>query len=79
MVILTQIIKTIVYHTNDGSPPEAVVVLDYILAETLNGLTTYAGHNADIYSRIASLNVPRSCSQLPAPGTKTTRGDSRCR
>jgi len=59
MVILTQIIKTIVYHTNDGSLPEAVV-LDYILAETLNGLTTYAGHNADIYSRIASLNVPRS-------------------
>jgi len=30
-----------------GSLPEAVV-LDYILAETLNGLTTHAGHDAAV-------------------------------
>jgi len=29
---------------DDGTLPEAVV-LDYVLAETLNGLTTHAGHN----------------------------------
>lgn len=38
---------------DDGSLPE-VVVLDYILAETLNGLTTHAGHDAavDLLDRI---------------------------
>ena len=30
---------------DDGTLPEAVV-LDYVLAETLNGLTTHAGHDA---------------------------------
>jgi hypothetical protein len=38
---------------DDGSLPEAVV-LDYVLAETLNGLTTHAGHAAavDLLDRI---------------------------
>lgn len=38
---------------DDGSLPEAVV-LDYVLAETLNGLTTHAGHDAavDLLERI---------------------------
>lgn len=38
---------------DDGSPPEAVV-LDFVLAETLNGLTTHAGHDAavDLLDRI---------------------------
>ncbi|EMA64310.1 PIN domain-containing protein [Halorubrum lipolyticum] len=39
--------------TDDGSLPEAVI-LDYVLAETLNGLTTHAGHDAavDLLDRI---------------------------
>lgn len=38
---------------DSGSLPEAVV-LDYVLAETLNGLTTHAGHDAavDLLGRI---------------------------
>ena len=32
---------------DDGSLPEGVV-LDYVLAETLNGLTTHAGHDAAV-------------------------------
>jgi predicted nucleic acid-binding protein len=32
---------------DDGSLPEAVV-LDYVLAETLNGLVTHAGHDAAV-------------------------------
>jgi predicted nucleic acid-binding protein len=38
---------------DDGSLPEAIV-LDYVLAETLNGLTTHAGHDAavDLLDRI---------------------------
>jgi len=38
---------------DDGTLPEAVV-LDYVLAETLNGLTTHAGHGAavDLLDRI---------------------------
>ncbi|RKD89105.1 PIN domain-containing protein [Halopiger aswanensis] len=38
---------------DDGSLPEAVV-LDYVLAETLSGLTTHAGHGAavDLLDRI---------------------------
>ncbi|WP_430504828.1 PIN domain-containing protein [Haloparvum sp. PAK95] len=38
---------------DDGSLPEAVV-LDYVLAETINGLTTHAGHDAavDLLDRI---------------------------
>ncbi|MFC7143057.1 PIN domain-containing protein [Halosimplex aquaticum] len=43
----------IVRGIDDGSLPEAVV-LDYVLAETLNGLTTHAGHDAavDLLDRI---------------------------
>lgn len=38
---------------DDGTLPEAVV-LDYVLAETLNGLTTHVGHNpvTDFLDRI---------------------------
>lgn len=38
---------------DDGSLPEAVI-LDYVLAETLNGLTAHAGHDAavDLLDRI---------------------------
>jgi hypothetical protein len=38
---------------DNGTLPEAVV-LDYVLAETLNGLTTHAGHDAavDLLDRI---------------------------
>lgn len=38
---------------DDGSLPDAVI-LDYVLAETLNGLTTHAGHDAavDLLDRI---------------------------
>jgi len=38
---------------DDGSLPEAVV-LNYVLAESLNGLTTHAGHEAavDLLDRI---------------------------
>ncbi|WP_459190762.1 PIN domain-containing protein [Halosimplex sp. J119] len=38
---------------DDGSLPEAVL-LDYVLAETLNGLVTHAGHDAavDLLDRI---------------------------
>jgi len=49
MVILTQIIKTIVYHTNDGSSQN---VLDHILGRPLNDA---AGRPQIFYSRIASL------------------------
>ena len=37
----------ILQGVDDGSLPEAVV-LDYVLAETLNGLTTHAGHDAAV-------------------------------
>lgn len=38
---------------DDGTLPE-IVVIDYVLAETLNGLTTYAGHTAavDLLDRV---------------------------
>lgn len=43
----------IIRGADDGSLPE-VVVLDYVLAETINGLTTHAGHDAavDLLDRI---------------------------
>lgn len=43
----------ILHGVDNGTLPEAVV-LDYVLAETLNGLTTHAGHNAavDLLDRI---------------------------
>lgn len=37
----------IVQGVDSGSLPEAVV-LDYVLAETLNGLVTHAGHDAAV-------------------------------
>lgn len=39
--------RPILQGIDDGSLPEAVV-LDYVLAETLNGLTTHAGHDAAV-------------------------------
>ena len=43
----------ILQDVDDGTLPEAVV-LDYVLAETLNGLTTHAGHDAatDFLNRV---------------------------
>ncbi|RBI62329.1 VapC toxin family PIN domain ribonuclease [halophilic archaeon] len=38
---------SIVRGIDDGSLPEAVI-LDYILVETMNGLTTHAGHEAAV-------------------------------
>lgn len=45
---------------DDGSLPEAVI-LDYVLAETMNGLTTHAGHDAavDVVRRLKSLDRGR--------------------
>lgn len=37
----------IVQQVDDGSLPEGVL-LDYVLAETLNGLTSHAGHTAAV-------------------------------
>lgn len=37
----------ILHGVDDGSLPEAVV-LDHVLAETLNGLATHAGHEASV-------------------------------
>ena len=37
----------ILHGIDDGSLPEAVV-LDYVLAETLNGLAAHAGHDAAV-------------------------------
>lgn len=43
----------VLHGVDDGSLPEAVI-LDYVLAETLNGLVTHAGHDAavDLLDRI---------------------------
>jgi len=43
----------VLHGIDNGTLPEAVV-LDYVLAETLNGLTTHAGHDAavDLLDRI---------------------------
>lgn len=43
----------VLHGIDSGTLPEAVV-LDYVLAETLNGLTTHAGHDAavDLLNRI---------------------------
>ena len=43
----------VLYGVDSGALPEAVV-LDYVLAETLNGLTSHAGHKAavDLLGRI---------------------------
>ncbi len=44
---------SIVRGFDDGTLPE-VVVLDYVLAETINGITTHAGHDAavDLLDRV---------------------------
>ncbi|WP_353633196.1 PIN domain-containing protein (plasmid) [Halobacterium sp. NMX12-1] len=43
----------VLHGIDDGTLPEAVI-LDYVLAETLNGLTTHADHDAavDLLDRI---------------------------
>jgi len=43
----------VLHGIDNGTLPEAVVI-DYVLAETLNGLTTHAGHDAavDLIDRI---------------------------
>lgn len=48
-----EVARPILRGFDDGSLPEAVV-LDYVLAETLNGLTKHAGHDAavDLLDRI---------------------------
>jgi len=58
---------------DDGTLPEAVV-LDYVLAETLNGLTTHAGHDAAVdRSSIESKKTPASISTHSTP-TPSRRG-----
>ena len=56
---------------DDGSLPEGVV-LDYVLAETLNGLTTHAGHEAavDFLGRIEE-NARLHVDALTADGFAT--------
>lgn len=56
---------------DDGSLPEAVV-LDYVLAETLNGLGTHAGHEAavDLLDRIEE-NARFHLDSLTADGLAT--------
>lgn len=48
-----EVARPILHGFDDGSLPEAVV-LDYVLAETLNGLNEHAGHDAavDLLDRI---------------------------
>ncbi|WP_135822330.1 PIN domain-containing protein [Halostella litorea] len=56
---------------DDGTLPEAVV-LDYVLAETLNGLVTHAGHPAavDLLDRIEE-NARFHIDSLTADGLAT--------
>ena len=56
-----------------GTLPEAVV-LDYVLAETLNGLTTHAGHDAavDLLDRIEE-NVRFAVESLHADGIAASK------
>jgi predicted nucleic acid-binding protein len=56
---------------DDGTLPNAVV-LDYVLAETLNGLTTHAGHDAavDLLDRIEE-NTRFEVTSLTADGFAT--------
>lgn len=54
--------------------PEAVI-LDYVLAETLNGLTTHAGHSAavDFFDRIEE-NARFHIDSLTSDGFATAKG-----
>lgn len=65
--------QTIVRAVDDGSLPEAVV-LDYVLAETLNGLTTHAGHAAavDFLDRLEE-NARFHIERLTADGLATAK------
>ncbi|MHB9285692.1 PIN domain-containing protein [Halobacteriales archaeon Cl-PHB] len=56
---------------DDGSLPDAIV-LDNVLAETLNGLTTHAGHDAavDLLDRIEE-NARFAVESLHADGIAT--------
>jgi predicted nucleic acid-binding protein len=58
---------------DDGTLPE-VVVLDYVLAETLNGLTTHAGHDAatDFLDRVEE-NARYHVDSLTADGFATAK------
>lgn len=64
----------IVRGIDDGSLPEAIV-LDYVLAETLNGLTTHAGHDAavDLLDRIEE-NARFHVDSLTADALATGKG-----
>jgi len=59
---------------DDGSLPEAVL-LDYVLAETLNGLTTHAGHDGavDMLDRIEE-NPRFHVESLHSDGFATAKG-----
>jgi predicted nucleic acid-binding protein len=61
----------IVRGIDDGSLPEAVV-LDYVLAETLNGLGTHAGHDpaADLLDRVEENR--RFHVESPSAATRAT-------
>jgi len=71
---------------DDGTLPEAVV-LDYVLAETLNGLTTHAGHDAavDLLDRIEenarfhidSLNTDAFATGKPRESRRSRSRESR--
>jgi hypothetical protein len=63
--------RPILTGVDDGRLPEAVV-LDYVLAETLNGLTTHAGHEAavDLLDRIEA-NTRFHVDSLSADGFST--------
>ncbi|MEE6210313.1 PIN domain-containing protein [Salarchaeum sp. III] len=58
---------------DDGTLPEAVL-LDYVLAETLNGLTAHAGHDAavDFLDRIEE-NARVHIAALSADGRATAK------
>jgi len=58
---------------DDSDLPEALI-LDYVLAETLNGLTTHAGHDAavDFLSRVEE-NARFHLDSLTADGFATAK------
>ena len=63
---------------DNGTLPEAVI-LDYVLAETLNGLTTHAGHDAavDLLDRIEE-NARFHLLQGGNPGLQAGRESDNC-
>lgn len=68
----------ILLGVDDGSLPEGVV-LDYVLAETLNGLTTHAGHDAavDLLDRFEE-NARFHIESLNADALATAKALFRC-